>query len=208
METREHELIRQKIEAVTGLPEGYAPNLDSKWELLEAGLNPRRKKRPLVWISVVSSAAVLLMVSTLVMMNMQQQLPVREQGAVTVKEVAGTLNTEQRPVEKQEEKQKERPRRHKHMPVPVKEENTELVITASKPENITGEAPQETIAVVTQKVPRFVEMDFNEPVINNEVPSEAVIASQRFRFRVGLGGQSSTMAPASEDRALLRKKIN
>lgn len=208
METREHELIRQKLETVTGLPDGYAPNLDSKWELLEASLNKsERAKKPLFWISAIGSAAALFVVSTLLMITMRQEMPVPEKNKVTEKALKAEPGVIQQAVVQQKNQPEEITGRNKRNHVPVQLKNNEPVV-GPVPENIPDEVPAETLMVLTEKTPRFVEMDFNEPVINNQAPSETVMESQRFRFRIGVGGQSSASVPASGEKTLFSKKIN
>src|SRR5690606_31521279 len=59
-----------------------------------------------------------------------------------------------------------------------------------------------------EKKARFVELDFNEPAITNKPPTEAVMASQRFRFKIGVAGQSTVGIPSKEYILGLKKQFN
>lgn len=60
METTQDKLIREKLNSLDTLPEGYAPSLDSKWELLIAG-QPEPKKQPqYFWYAAAASLLLLL----------------------------------------------------------------------------------------------------------------------------------------------------
>ncbi|MFC5271360.1 hypothetical protein ACFPIB_12110 [Adhaeribacter terreus] len=53
-------LIREKLNSLDSLPEGYAPSLDSKWELLRTG-KPEKQKTPLYfWFAAAASLLLLL----------------------------------------------------------------------------------------------------------------------------------------------------
>lgn len=41
----EDKIIGQKINSLDSLPHGYEPNLESKWNVIEAGLDEGSKKR-------------------------------------------------------------------------------------------------------------------------------------------------------------------
>ena len=58
MESWENKLISDKINSLQHLPDGYQPNLSSKWEIIEAGL-PKNKKR-IIPLSVRWPAAAML----------------------------------------------------------------------------------------------------------------------------------------------------
>src|SRR5688572_17026520 len=60
METMQDKLIREKLNSLDTLPEGYAPLLDSKWELLMAGQPEAKKSRQYFWYATAASLLLLL----------------------------------------------------------------------------------------------------------------------------------------------------
>lgn len=58
MENLENNIIQQKINSLDTLPEGYAPSMENKWELIETALDGKNRKKPLFWYW--SAAAVVL----------------------------------------------------------------------------------------------------------------------------------------------------
>jgi hypothetical protein len=67
MEITDNKRIAARLDELDTLPAGYTPNLDSKWELLEASLDGQRKtkRRALVW---VRAAAALLLCASLALL--------------------------------------------------------------------------------------------------------------------------------------------
>jgi hypothetical protein len=59
MESWEHNIIRGKMDNLQGLPAGYLPNLESKWDIIEAGL-PQQKKRTIPLLIRWSVAAAIV----------------------------------------------------------------------------------------------------------------------------------------------------
>ncbi len=52
MESIENKIIRDKINTIENLPKDYVPSLDSKFELLMAGIPEPSKKRKRIWIII------------------------------------------------------------------------------------------------------------------------------------------------------------
>src|SRR5688500_5940441 len=60
MDSTQDNRIREKINSLNSLPDGYLPSLDSKWELLQQARQP--KKKPVgVWYTLTAAACFLLM---------------------------------------------------------------------------------------------------------------------------------------------------
>jgi len=62
MKNIEDKAISEKLGGLDTLPQGYEPNLDSKWELLEASMSKRKdfsKRLVYVWISIAASLLIL-----------------------------------------------------------------------------------------------------------------------------------------------------
>src|SRR6188768_4065609 len=60
MEAMQDKEIREKLNSLNTLPEGYSPSLDSKWELLRAGL-PEKKKQPPFSLYALAASLLLLL---------------------------------------------------------------------------------------------------------------------------------------------------
>lgn len=60
MEMQENKIIREKLEGLQGLPAGYQPSLESKWALIEAGLDEKKKGSVSPWMWVAAAAVVLV----------------------------------------------------------------------------------------------------------------------------------------------------
>lgn len=64
MHNAEEKIIADKINGLDSLPEGYAPNLDSKFELMNAGRYERKKRKNMGWyFSRAAAAAVFLLLA-------------------------------------------------------------------------------------------------------------------------------------------------
>jgi hypothetical protein len=59
MESWENKIIQEKLDSLQDLPEGYLPDLSSKWEIVNAGLPAKRRWVP-VFVKWSVAAAVLL----------------------------------------------------------------------------------------------------------------------------------------------------
>ncbi len=72
MEAMQDKQIREKLNSLDTLPEGYTPSLDSKWELLMAG-QPQKKERPVyMWYAAAASFLILLTFSFLFLKSTEQ----------------------------------------------------------------------------------------------------------------------------------------
>ena len=104
MEMRSNDILHEKINAVTDLPDGYAPNLASKWELIDAAVNKVETKRKptLFYVKRISAvAAMLLMIGGSWLMfvrkpqtakpqaiiNPSESLPNKQESVVEVKSI-------------------------------------------------------------------------------------------------------------------------
>ncbi|HUC81126.1 MAG TPA: hypothetical protein VMR70_09430 [Flavisolibacter sp.] len=49
MEAWENKIIADKLNSLQDLPEGYVPNISSKWEIIQSGMQTNRKKNYFKW---------------------------------------------------------------------------------------------------------------------------------------------------------------
>lgn len=214
METREEKQMREKLRAVTDLPAGYGPNLESKWELLQAGLVPAKRKRFAWFISIGSAAALLLVASLLLLMNRNKEVEQQVSILVVPPPVQSTpeaVKEKQKIVQAIPVHKPHRALKHiekKHVADELRQESLPVVDSSTL---LPAAVLQEEMPAVelAEKPPRFTELDFNDPVISNHTPSEAVMASQRFKFRIGFSAQSHAgVSDTHKKPALFRKRFN
>jgi|GEM_PF-3296821 len=65
MERWENNIIADKLNSLQDLPDGYAPNIASKWELIQAGLDGKKKRSKRGWFAGVSILALLIVCGTI-----------------------------------------------------------------------------------------------------------------------------------------------
>lgn len=214
METAENRIIRESINSITNLPQGYTPNLQSKWELLEAGLNKKERKTALFYIKYLSGiAAALLLIGGAGLYMVKNNKPVKKPIAEQLKQedvVKEPLMTSV--ISKPEKKAVKRSARAKRINMPTMPVKEEMAINEMIIDSIAYSAPSEAVQplLATQKkASRFVELDFNEPVITDQVPSHVVVESKRFKFRIGSGNESNADVGSSGTSLIrLRKAFN
>jgi hypothetical protein len=194
MEMWEDNIIKTKLEGMDTLPEGYAPNLESKWSMLEAGLDGNRKQKGFVW-KPYAAAAMLLMLGGPAILLMRP----KPKTAADIPLSIPSIVTEKVP-ESREQIVAVPGKTFKHK-VSTKKNMIEPVVTIVAVENLEPETsvtqvnkfePEQLIAHTPKtKKPRFVEVDFNDAPITAQKPSESVIAAQQFKFRIGINSVSS-----------------
>ncbi len=145
MESWENKIISDKINSLQGLPDGYLPNLSSKWEIIEAGL-PQRKREVIPLLIRWSVAAAILtgIFLTAIQLNKNNK---RQQGAFM-----------QMP--------------SLHIPIVIQEGQNKVVINPAIAKNNKGQkalkpAPVSTVAVTAKQD--------KPPVINDELKTNPVI---------------------------------
>ena len=191
METANN-IIKNKIDSVTDLPEGYAPNLNSKWELLQAGLpkQPEKEQRKPVMFYMQSAAAVaamLLMIggSGLLLIKKPNNTKPKAQATATPspqldkQQVLPNVKTMQVAVVKSTQTNQK----------PTK--NNLPIITDSVPPApspiITPEPTPQPILAQAEPLPIITEVDFTEPVLQSTTPTDVLVKAQRFKFKLGIG---------------------
>lgn len=205
MNKRYNDMIRTKLDSLDTLPEGYKPNLASKWEVLEAALGeqPERRTPMLVWIRRVSAvAAALLLIggSGVLLINRPVKpakqkavlaAPAAHQETLSIPAIEPNVAALSAPEYNVSRGDKPHHALKKHEPL---QPAPEIELTAS--ELPAPAAPAEVVAVVAEEplTERYTEVDFNEPVIQAQPPSTALVKSQRFRFKLGLGNNEQVRA--------------
>jgi hypothetical protein len=203
MENRENKTIADKINSLDKLPEGYHPNLDAKWALLQS-----KENRPKVIalfnrknLSKIAAILLILLISTAIWINSQKS-PVNNFTVVEPKEIpSGTINTDhqnlsatviQKPDNKKQARNKSASAfsNKKDNSVSVQEISSEKQLPAQEQaiELIpTVEEPEIAVTETKKSRERYVQMDFDDAIKSD---SDKNTFAQGFQFRLGLKNQT------------------
>ncbi len=219
MEMYSNNIIKVKIDSVIDLPDSYTPNLNNKWELLEAGLVKQHEKKPVLFYmrQTASIAALFLLFGGvgLFLIKQVQTTPVTKPAS----SFNVTKQTERKDVVKQETGKQNTitPASQNDFqikPAAVKKNMVlEPKVIIKEPLIVFIDSPKviQIVAVeqVTAKAKRFVEIDFNEPIVSAKTSMENVVASQKFKFKIGFSAQSNAAAATNKGSGIgLVKQIN
>ncbi len=207
MET--HNIIKQKIDSINSLPSNYEPNLESKWELLEASLKPNKKKPFIFWFNRIGAvAAVFLLFGAIGMYGVKLLKPT---------DIKKPTTAQVYPVEKEKQAGKAdltRNLKNKILPVVahqkvIAKQKKATITTELKSPLLTEKNPVDTpntfMAVVEKKVEqtvkklnRFTEIDFGETTVTK--PLEIKVAStQNIKFKIGTILPNKTLTGTAAD---------
>ena len=192
METADN-IIKNKVDSITDLPEGYVPNLNSKWELLQAGLpqQPEKKQRKprLFYMQLAAAvAAILLMIGGSGLLLIKKPNTAKPQAQATAKpaqqlakqHVSISTNTLQVAAVKSTQV--------KNKPSKI---NQQSIIIDSVPQApspiITPEPTPQPMLALVEPLPIITEVDFTEPVLKSITPTDVLVKAQRFKFKLGIG---------------------
>ena len=205
----EDNIIAGKLAELNTLPEGYEPNLDSKWALLEAGINKRDtvdKRFMYLWMSIAAS---LFIVCVLGIWSYMQPKRVIVQKKVQPKI---QFSIQQELTASSDRSKKEIHVWHKVHVLSVHQFSSVQKSTQLKAELplVTAEALssckdsvsviQESAVVISAtlnsplkiKKPRYVQVDFNTPIIDKPQPSEEIAFSGTLHIKFHIGTSVNT----------------
>lgn len=206
MENLENNIIENKINSLGTLPEGYTPNLDSKWSMLEAGLQGNSRS-PFIWKPFAAAAILLLLGGSILLMQQIKQKSLLKADYIKldeqVKRVPSTITHAILPAKQHSVALKQ----HAN---PPKAQQDKRIISEPTPA-VVGQEPaalvqsQEasqpiaTAAAPKKKQPHFVEIDFNNPPISSKQYDEPFLAFRAFKFNPAQ--QNSTTGSSSDNRS-------
>lgn len=201
METHSDKLIQQKIDLVNSLPEGYSPNLNNKWEILAAGLAPKKKPLFLYFNKISAIAAMLLLIGGISLFFIKT---IKRNDAIK------PIVTLPKPIEKEtivsKTKETECPKlvssptlfrlvsADNYRQTTEDKKQIEIIQSESiiKDSFILVEKPAIILAEVTpKKTKRFTEIDFSEPIKQENTPPINMAFNQRFSFKIGASLQNN-----------------
>jgi len=204
-----HNIIKQKIDSINSLPPNYEPNLESKWELLEAGLKPNKTKPFLFWFNRIgAAAAVLLLVGGIGMYGIkliksngvkkpvvaQVKANFKRENLTQADKKTGIKINNKAINKKQEKYTKVKSTKIIAEQVPLLVLKNEVIDTFSIPVSIKDNRVVETM----KKQKRFTEIDFGETIITK--PLEMKVANiQNFKFKVGTTFPNKTLTGTTAD---------
>jgi hypothetical protein len=192
MNKPENKIIADKLDSLDTLPEGYQPNINSKWALLEESMNEQRAAGSRMnrrWMNVAASFLFFLGTISLWMYmervititwvpDIVQPDPVSEVKLNSTGSPTDSFHPSKKPV--------------MHPRKEIKKE-TEPVIeeTVSVPVESSGSAIQiQPIASLpskaTHKKQRYVQIDFDDSTTASDPPTKQNLFAQSFRFKLGL----------------------
>jgi hypothetical protein len=197
MEMRSDKIIQDKINSVNDLPEGYSPNLNSKWELLQAGLKPEQNKKPvLYYIQRASAVAAMLLViggSGLLIIKKPTKPSVSNiitntNSYVTVAPKVEIVNTiEEQKTTPSTSKTTKKVMANVPIKLVVNNQNISIDSSTQKVEAVTQPIVNTTINEQVASTERFTEVDFTSPIITPSTPTDVLVKAQKFKFKLGVG---------------------
>ena len=200
MEMRSDKIIQDKINSVNDLPEGYSPNLNSKWELLQAGLKPEQNKKPvLYYIQRASAVAAMLLViggSGLLIIKKPTKPSVSNiitntNSYVTVAPKVEIVNTiEEQKTTPSTSKTTKKVMANVPIKLVVNNQNISIDSSTQKVEAVTQPIVNTTINEQVASTERFTEVDFTSPIITPSTPTDVLVKAQKFKFKLGVGNNN------------------
>lgn len=190
MERMDDKLLRSKLDSLHELPQGYEPSLDSKWELLEAGIPEKKKRRVIVWWA--AAAGIALLITLWIFSPSEKHAPavgVKTNEAISKQNEAPTIAAESFPAANDKRSSAASVKRsqavaEKDHPAPELAEQKQIVppidTILSAPVNESTIASAEPPVRTRKK--KYIEIDFNDPV--KEQKEEQQASAQPVKFRI------------------------
>lgn len=223
METQENKIIRDKINALNGFPEGYQVNMESKWTLLEAGLENNRKKTVFSWKWVAAVFVLFASVAVWFMLEKQKS---------ETKQFAGKIKSEERPSVhfplatlnivsvKEQMQRKDYAHREKvfavqHPDTATTKETLDPTTAKDQPVLENNEPALEQVAeksepkaeALSKTKQRFVECDFTDGLPPGTTYSQSASAPRGLKFKLGNGRISNTTVQNNSKRFAIRRPL-
>ncbi|MES2558144.1 MAG: hypothetical protein V4590_00270 [Bacteroidota bacterium] len=214
METLEDNIVQHKLSSLDTLPEGYTPNLESKWSMLEAGFDGN-KKRIVAW-KPIAAAALLLFLGGAALLLQQ----IKPQAKATAGQlnptvvIAQTVPKTTTPIPQKApvlvkpgsiKPPTQQPRLVARMPeVSNKIWEVELPAVVEQPQESQVFANTPVVKLTKQQ---FVEIDFNDVPPSRQYIAEPAIAFRPLKFTIGPQTNTSTNDDRYENALRLQKNF-
>lgn len=205
MEMLEDNIVQNKLNSLDTLPEGYTPNLESKWSMLEAGLEANTKT-VITWKPIAAAALLLLLGGATLLLQQIKPQPKVTAGqskptlliTKAVPQVIPHTTQQTIPVVKHTIKKTHTNQPHfvvniPDVPATIWEVTAPAVVEPTQEAQVFFTTP-----VVKVKKQQFVEIDFNDVPASPQQNTEPSIAFRSFKF--GIGQQINTTSISHEGR--------
>jgi hypothetical protein len=210
METHSDNIIKEKIATITALPENYTPNLNSKWELLQAGL-PKQKKPLVLYINNISAiAAILLLIAGLAIQYFTAvNQPIAKPALISfakeqeVPKLAPTLLVQE---QKNKLKKIKTKAIQKTKEVSGVAQLIEIPIVNTDSINLAPVQTPIALVPLSKKNKRFTEIDFDAP--NYQAPANNNVAANTPSFKLGFFSNLSATNTTTQKQSTLLLKHN
>jgi hypothetical protein len=205
MEKKENKRIADKINSLDSLPKGYEPNLDAKWDLLQAAVEKKEKPFLLLtknrWLQV-AACLILCLVGSILWIN--KPGPKNADGMHAIKIIKPEVSEVTIPSVKENSLKKstediiptvawpKKKRTIRRAALPVTSQTLAGIIPDSSlksNDQINDVMPQVLAVEVKNKRQRYMQMDFDENVVK---PPEKNTVAQTFHFRLGFRNTNSS----------------
>lgn len=180
-------LIKQKIDSVVDLPKNYEPNLETKWDLLATSLEQQKnqKKVFVLWTRIAAAASVVLISGILMLLfqSTYNKTNITTQKNPVLKPTNASTQTP--PMVQSLAKQKKQTRLTKNENSALKSADT--IESIELVEDIKVQLPYyvEVTKPEQKETKRFIEIDFEEPVLSHQTSTETIVKATQFKFRFG-----------------------
>ncbi|MCU0422995.1 MAG: hypothetical protein MUC81_09315 [Bacteroidia bacterium] len=196
MEKKSIKKIQEKLNNLHDLPKGYEPDLQAKWDILQTALHHKKsgvKKRGLVFWWQIAAACLLFGGAGLLWFKYYQSHQPKTIAKVT-KASAPVVNQKVTVAKPAKKKGSIRYKSAKHptrIQLPIIQEKDTVISIAKvdlpepKAAEIKDSLPPVVVAKATTE--RFIELDYNKPLVKDTAPNQIFIQAKKYRFNVGFG---------------------
>lgn len=223
MKSSENKLIADKLESLDCLPEGYHPDMDSKWALLEETMNERESagfRVNKIWMNV-AACLLILVASIWLLIYMQRPITItvnQQHSPSKTKVIQNTPSPDFAEKAKHARAVKYHPKdpvqNEKHVP----QSGNEIVFVPEvlplSKDSVIHEPEKIIQLVLTEKIPvkpkkqRYVQVDFDDPLNTVYIPVNKSNFAQPFRIKLGIGNPSEKSDNYSENTATIKLRQN
>jgi len=214
MKSSENKFIADKLESLDSLPEGYRPDMNSKWALLEEAMNERESagsRTNKMWLNIAACLLALVTCSIIwiytqrtITVTLIQQPPTEK--AIAIESISpGTSVVNKHVVPNKSLKSHSTALRQNEMPVPATGEMTSIIGPQTLADSVIHEEEKITPPVLTEKnikkpkKQRFVQVDFDDPINTVYMPISKSNFAQLFRIKLGIGNPAEKPGTNSEN---------
>lgn len=221
--------ISEKLGELDTLPHGYEPNLDSKWELLEASMSKCKdssKRLVYTWMSIAASLLIIFSLGISLYFNQDKEITAEKNRApliplATSEPPTSYLTEDKNPAENSGKIQTEIMSSHSTAHVSIAksmiqpllaQKNTDLLQKDSVVENPESETIKTFVSAqvlpTKKNKQRYVQVDFGDVATQAATPPEQGALSIKFRINLFQSGINEETDNNALDKSLVLLKLN